>query len=103
MAMNQKQAEQELTECRCVEEDQDSLSELFSGMAKCTRILEDIPEDATLEQFKEAFDEARKIDPRSPYFYMRAHNERFTSEMIEYAQSLYKRKILEDHSTEPTV
>ena len=93
MTMNQKQTEQELTECRCVEEDQDSLSELFSGMAKCTRILESIPEDATLEQFKAAFDEARKIDPRSPYFYSREHKERFTPEMIAYAQSFYKREI----------
>jgi hypothetical protein len=91
--MNQKQAAQELTECRCVEEDQDSLSELFSGMAKCTRILEGIPEDATLEQFKEAFDEARKIDPRSPYFYIREYKERFTPEMIAYAQSFFKREI----------
>ncbi len=93
MTMNQKQAAQELTECRCVEEDQDSLSELFSGMAKCTRILEGIPEDATLEQFKEAFDEARKIDPRSPYFYIREYKERFTPEMIAYAQSFFKREI----------
>lgn len=103
MTMNQKQAAQEFTECCSVKEDQDSLNALFSGMVKCTRILEDIPQDATLEQFKEAFDEARKIDPRSPYFYMRAYNERFTPEMIEYAQSFYKREILEDHHTEPTV
>lgn len=91
--MNQKQAAQEFTECCSVKGDKDSLNALFSGMAKCTRILEDIPEDATLEQFKEAFDEARKIDPRSPYFYFREHRERFTPEMIEYAQSFYKREI----------
>lgn len=101
--LNQKQAAQEFVECSNAEEEhQDSLSALFSGMAKCTRILEDIPENATLEQFKEAFDEARAIDPRSPYFYMREYNERFTPEMIAYAQSFYEREILEDHRIEPT-
>lgn len=70
-----------------------STVELIQMASQVTHIFKELPDDSTLEQFKEALDKAREIDPRSPFFYIREHKDRFTPEMIEYAQSFYEKEI----------
>lgn len=73
--------------------EKDSTVEVMQMASQVAKILNDLPENASLEQFKEAFDKAREIDLRSPYFYIRERKDRFTPEMIEYAQGFYDKEI----------
>lgn len=73
--------------------EKDSTVELLQMASQVTHIFKELPEDLTLGQFKEAFNKAREIDLRSPFIYVRKNKDRFTPEMIEYAQSFYEQEI----------
>lgn len=73
--------------------EKDSTVEVVQMASQVTNIFKGLPEDMTFEQFEEAFDKAKKIDLRSPYFYIREHKDEFTPVMIEYAQNFYQKEI----------
>ena len=48
--------------------EKDSTVEVIQMAAQVANILKGLSENAALDQFKESFDKAREIDPRSPSF-----------------------------------
>lgn len=91
----QKNQEQDSTDDNKAEVmvEKDSTVEVIQLASQVANIFKELPEDATLEQFKEAFDKTREVDLRSPFFYVREYKDKFTPEMIEYAQSFYEKEI----------
>lgn len=71
----------------------DSPVETIQNASSVAIIFKELPEDTTLEQFEEAFDKARELDLRSLFFYIKEHKEKFTPEMVKYAQNFYEKEI----------
>lgn len=78
--------------------EKESTLEVLRSVSKVTAYLienlgDDYEEEITQEHFVKSIREARGIDPRSTFLWVRKNRDRFTPEMITYAQGLYEKEL----------
>lgn len=76
---------------------EDTMSDLFSNIVEATALLdyhlgEKYNGEIYQQYFVRWFDKARKVDPRTTFFWIQKHKNKFDKNMLKYAQSFYKKE-----------